>query len=75
MKNTINRYFFRVFTALSVLLNVILGGEQGQTFSARNWEWKKQGKPNLAWLIDFICLPIESGHCSHAWVWWKTRKW
>jgi len=71
----VGKYFFRVFTALSVLVNVMLGGQLGQTFSARNWQWKKDGKLNLVWLIDFLCLPLETNHCSHAWVWWKTRRW
>jgi hypothetical protein len=39
-------------TALSILLNVILGGRSNQTFSARNYQRKLDGKPNLVWLID-----------------------
>ena len=38
-------YLLRVVTAMSVLLNVILGGKLNQTFSARNWDWKKNNKP------------------------------
>ena len=65
------RYTFRVFTALSVLLNVLLGGSLNQTFSARNWQWKKDKKLNIVWLID---LTFGKDHCSECWVWWKTRK-
>ena len=65
------RYIFRVFTALSVLLNVLLGGSLNQTFSARNWQWKKDNKPNLVWFIDTI---FGKDHCSECWVWWKTRR-
>ena len=65
------KYLHRVLTALSVLLNVLLGGDNNQTFSARNWHWKKQGKPNIVWLIDGI---IGQAHCSECWVYWKLRK-
>ena len=40
-------YLVRVATALSVLLNVVTGGSLNQTFSARNWERKRNGKANL----------------------------
>jgi hypothetical protein len=65
------RYIKRVLTALSVLFNVILGGSNNQTFSARNWQWRRDSKPNIVWLIDII---IGKGHCSECWVYWKTRK-
>ena len=65
------KYLHRVFTALSVLLNVLLGGDNNQTFSARNWHWKKQGKPNIVWLIDSV---LGQAHCSECWVYWKLRK-
>jgi len=67
----ITKYCFRVITALSVLLNVILGGSNNQTFSARNWQWKKDKRPNLVWLIDLL---IGKDHCSECWVYWKVRK-
>jgi hypothetical protein len=67
----VTKYLHRVLTALSVLLNVLLGGDNNQTFSARNWHWKKQGKPNIVWLIDGI---IGHSHCSECWVYWKLRK-
>jgi hypothetical protein len=65
------RYIKRVLTALSVLFNVILGGSNNQTFSARNWQWRRDSKPNIVWLIDIV---IGKGHCSECWVYWKTRK-
>ena len=68
---SVGKYIHRVLTALSVLLNVLLGGENNQTFSARNWQWKKQGKPNIVWLIDGI---IGQTHCALCWVYWKLRK-
>ena len=65
------RYLHRVMTALSVLLNVLLGGDNNQTFSARNWQWKKQGRPNIVWLIDAV---LGEAHCTECWVYWKLRK-
>lgn len=64
-------YIKRVLIALSVLVNVILGGMNNQTFSARNWQWRRDRKPNLVWLID---LTVGKGHCSECWVYWKTRR-
>jgi hypothetical protein len=52
-------------------MNVILGGKLNQTFSARNWEWKRNGKPNISWLIDRI---LGKDHCSRCWSYWKTRR-
>lgn len=65
------KYLTRVLTALSVLLNVILGGDNNQTFSARNWHWKKCNKPNIVWLIDLI---LGKNHCLYCWAYWKVRK-
>lgn len=64
-------YLKRVGIALSVLLNVVLGGRSNQTFSARNHHWKRKGKPNLAWLIDFV---FGKGHCLVSWTYWRVRK-
>jgi hypothetical protein len=64
-------YINRVLTAFSVLINVLLGGSNNQTFSARNWQWRKDGKPNIVWLIDAI---LGEDHCSGCWVYWKVRK-
>ena len=64
-------YLRRLLTALSVLLNVILGGHNNQTFSARNHQWQKDGKPNLVFLIDLL---LGHGHCVECWVYWKVRR-
>ena len=64
-------YIKRVLIAFSVLVNVILGGMNNQTFSARNWQWKRARKLNLVWLIDLV---VGKGHCSECWVYWKTRR-
>ena len=66
------KYLERVGIAVSVLLNVVTGGASNQTFSARNWQWKKEGRWNIVWAIDLV---LGKGHCVQCWVWWKTRKW
>jgi hypothetical protein len=65
------RYLYRVGIALSVLFNVILLGESNQTFSARNYGWKREGKPNGVWLIDRLS---KKDHCRMSWVYWITAK-
>lgn len=67
------KYLERVGIALSVLLNVLLGGYSNQTFSARNYGWKRDGKPNLVWLIDSIFW-FDPNHCLDAWSYWIVRK-
>jgi len=70
MKKNIIKYLERLGIAFSVLLNVILGGPSNQTFSARNWAWKRSGYPNLVWLIDFIASWYEVNHCEQSWNYW-----
>jgi hypothetical protein len=67
------KYIERVGIALSVLLNVLLGGYSNQTFSARNYGWKREGKPNLVWLIDTLFW-FDPNHCLDAWTYWIVRK-
>lgn len=67
------KYLKKVGIALSVLLNVILGGPSNQTFSARNYGWKKENKLNLVWLIDIIFF-LENDHCMNSWIYWCMRK-
>ncbi len=64
-------YIKRVLTAFSVLTNVLLGGSNNQTLSARNWQWKKEGRLNIVWFIDLF---IGQGHCLECWVYWKVRR-
>lgn len=72
LKKTL-RYLERVGIALSVLINVVLGGKSNQTFSARNYGWKKQNKFNIVWLIDFLIF-WDRDHCLHSWLYWYTGK-
>jgi len=64
-------YTTRVGIALSVLFNVLLGGESNQTFSARNWGWERDGKFNLCNVIDFF---FGQGHCLECWAYWRIAK-
>ena len=64
-------YLKRIFIALSVLLNVTLGGCNNQTFSARNYQWKKDRRMNIVRLIDLF---LGENHCLECWVYWKVRK-
>lgn len=67
----LGKYLRRILIAISILTNVILGGSLNQTLSARNWEWKRKGKPNLVWLIDKL---LGEDHCCHSWSYWKVRR-
>lgn len=73
MLKKIVKYIERIGIALSVLLNVILGGYSNQTFSARNYGWKREGKFNLVWLID-ILFWFDPDHCMNSWIYWYQRK-
>lgn len=67
----LGKYANRVFVATSVWINVVTGGASNQTFSARNWHWKKNNKFNLVWAIDFI---LGKDHCAECWIYWKVRE-
>ena len=69
----IRRYLKRVLIALDIFINVIFGGELGQTFSARNWLWKKNNKPNIVWVIDLIFW-WDPLHCMNSYIWWAHEK-
>jgi len=60
-------YFYRVGIALSILFNALTGGETGQTFSARNYEWKRNNRYNIVSIIDAV---LGSGHCLDCWARW-----
>ena len=64
-------YLFRVGIALSILINVILGGSSNQTFSARNYQRKREGKRNIVKGIDKV---LGEDHCLFCWTNWKVRK-
>jgi hypothetical protein len=57
----IGRYINRVGIGITVFLNVLLGGHTNQSFSARNYEWKRNGKPNIVFVIDILFVYIGGG--------------
>lgn len=65
-------YLYRVLLAMSMLLNVLLGGPVGQTFSARQHELRRNGKLHMAPVVDLLC---GKHHCKICWAYWKVRKW
>jgi hypothetical protein len=67
----LGRYLKRTLTAMSVLINVLLGGQNNQTFSARNYQWQKEKKPNIVYFIDLL---LGKGHCVECWAYWKVRR-
>lgn len=73
MQNRVVRYFSRVGTAVSVLLNVLLGGSSNQTLSARNYELKRSREPNIVWAIDILFF-WDKDHCMNSWLYWFLRK-
>ncbi len=64
-------YMFRIGIALSILINVTLGGKSNQTFSARNYQRKKDGKRNIVKGIDKV---LGEDHCLICWTNWRIRK-
>lgn len=70
MKVRYNKIYKRM-VRLSINLNKILGGQGQQTFSARNWQRKRDGLPHLVFAIDLF---LGKGHCLECWVNWKVRR-
>ena len=63
-------YLARISIAFSILLNAIAGGDTNQTISARQWQRKLDGKPNLVWLIDCLFWK-DVDHCKESWIKWR----
>ena len=69
---SIKEYLARLGVAISILFNVFLGGPSNQTFSARNYGWKRKEKYNLVWFIDSLAW-FDKNHCKRSWTYWKIR--
>ena len=65
-------YLYKVMIAVSMLVNVVFGGQIGQTLSARQHGLKRRGKANISCVIDLFC---GREHCSRCWSYWKLRRW
>ena len=70
MKVRYNKIYKRL-VRMSIRLNKMLGGDAQQTFSARNWQRKRDGLPHLVFAIDLF---LGKGHCCECWVNWKIRR-
>lgn len=69
----LGRYLFRVLIWVSVGINVVLFfGESNQSFSARNYQWQRDGRKNICWLINF-CTG-DPDHCLKYWAYWQLRR-
>ena len=63
-------YLARVFIALSIFMNALVGGKNNQTLSAAQWERKRAGKLNAVCYIDAMFWR-EPNHCEEAWIKWQ----
>ena len=70
-ENRFSLYCIRVFTMTSCVFNALLGGVAYQSFSVRNWEWKRQRRYNIVFIIDKL---LGQGHCLNSWVSWKIAR-
>lgn len=66
MKDYVNRALIQ----FSILINVLLGGKLNQTVSATQHQRRRDGKANIASIIDWIFF-WDAEHCMGAWVKWK----
>lgn len=55
---------------ISVALNVLTGGERGQTICARHHEYRRQGKRHACNYIDRVIF-FDRDHCTMSWIEWK----
>ena len=62
------KYLDRVFIAFSIFINVLFGGRINQTFSARNYQRRRDNKINLVRIINFLFR--NKDHCFESWVKW-----
>ena len=67
--NWLGRYISRVGIAFSILFNTLCNGPSNQSFSARNWELKRNGRFNVVFLIDWVFF-LDKDHCLTSWIYW-----
>ena len=76
MEKKIKAYLFRILVMVSCLFNAFVFGKAYQSFSVRNWDWKRRNRYHVVPVIDFF---LGKDHCMESWVTWrlardKTRK-
>lgn len=57
--------------SISIFFNALTGGNPYQTYCARNYQNKKDGKINFVRLLDWV---LGDGHCMNDWVYWQIHK-
>mgnify|MGYP005987481551 CR=1 FL=1 len=63
-------YVNRVCIQFSILINVLFGGKLNQTVSATQHQRRRDGKANVASIIDTIFF-WDTEHCINAWIKWQ----
>ena len=64
-------YCYKLAIATSIFFNVLIGGRNNQTFSARNYQRKLDSEKNLCHGIDYI---LGDDHCLECWQRWCIIK-
>ena len=64
-------YCYKLAIATSIFFNVLIGGKNNQTFSARNYQRKLDSEKNLCHGIDYI---LGDDHCLECWQRWCIIK-
>jgi hypothetical protein len=71
------RYIFRLLVATDIWLNVLIGGQVGETLSGSAYRGELKGKllPRFFRpIIDFLASPWEKEHCFNAYLSDAIRK-
>ena len=66
-----NVYCYKLAIATSIFFNVLIGGKNNQTFSARNYQRKLDRQKNMCYSIDYI---LGNDHCLECWQRWCIIK-
>jgi hypothetical protein len=66
-------YLYNNLISLSIAFNTLTGGQPYQSFSARNWDRKRNGEKSFVFIIDKI-LFFDPDHCMNCWIHWKIGR-
>lgn len=70
---SIKLYLYNNLISVSIFLNTVSGGKPYQSFSARNWDLKRNNKKNLVNFIDTLFF-FDPDHCMGCWIHWKIGR-
>ena len=72
------RYLTRIALGVDVLINVLLGGDTGQTISARAGIWAARDdrgpRRRIGGFICGVLDGVDPGHCAAARAAWRARR-